>query len=106
MTLGPPNSVSPSLALVTRCPPRKQMRRGPGACPMFVLIEPELVIMEYEVHGKVVATGVPYDNRFISVITAETPCSPIGMDLPRDVARDMFARVGSRSKQPAGSGSV
>jgi uncharacterized protein len=29
------------------------------------------VILEYEVHGKVLSTGVPYDNRFISVITLE-----------------------------------
>jgi uncharacterized protein len=30
-----------------------------------------VVILEYEVHGKIVATGVPYDNRFISVVTIE-----------------------------------
>jgi ketosteroid isomerase-like protein len=30
-----------------------------------------VVILEYEVHGKIVATGVPYDNRLISVITVE-----------------------------------
>ena len=30
-----------------------------------------VVILEYEVHGKIVATGVRYDNRFISVITIE-----------------------------------
>jgi ketosteroid isomerase-like protein len=30
-----------------------------------------VVILEYEVHGKIVATGAPYDNRFISVITIE-----------------------------------
>jgi ketosteroid isomerase-like protein len=33
------------------------------------LQDPRGVILEYEVHGKTVATGVPYDNRFISVIT-------------------------------------
>jgi len=33
--------------------------------------DPRVVILEYEVHGRVVATGVPYDNRFISVITIE-----------------------------------
>jgi ketosteroid isomerase-like protein len=27
------------------------------------------VIIEYEVHGKVIATGASYDNRFISVVT-------------------------------------
>jgi ketosteroid isomerase-like protein len=32
---------------------------------------PRVVILEYEVHGKVLATGVPYDNRLISVITVE-----------------------------------
>jgi ketosteroid isomerase-like protein len=30
-----------------------------------------VVILEYEVHGKVVATGAPYDNRLISIITVE-----------------------------------
>jgi ketosteroid isomerase-like protein len=30
-----------------------------------------VTILEYEVHGKVVATGAPYDNRFISVVTVE-----------------------------------
>ena len=29
------------------------------------------VTLEYEVHGKILATGVPYDNRFISVVTIE-----------------------------------
>jgi uncharacterized protein len=28
-----------------------------------------VVILEYEVHGTILATGVPYDNRFLSVIT-------------------------------------
>ena len=30
-----------------------------------------VVILEYEVHGKILRTGVPYDNRLISVITIE-----------------------------------
>jgi ketosteroid isomerase-like protein len=30
-----------------------------------------VVILEYEVHGKILSGGVPYDNRFISVITIE-----------------------------------
>jgi hypothetical protein len=29
------------------------------------------VIIEYQVHGKIVATGTSYDNRFISVVTIE-----------------------------------
>jgi ketosteroid isomerase-like protein len=33
--------------------------------------DPGVVILEYEVHGKILRTGVPYDNRFISVITIE-----------------------------------
>src|SRR6202162_4735592 len=28
-----------------------------------------VVILEYEVHGKIVRTGASYDNRFISVVT-------------------------------------
>jgi uncharacterized protein len=30
-----------------------------------------VMVLEYYVHGKVVSTGVPYDNRLISVITIE-----------------------------------
>ncbi len=30
-----------------------------------------VVTLEYEVHGKVVATGTPYDNRLVSVATIE-----------------------------------
>jgi ketosteroid isomerase-like protein len=30
-----------------------------------------VVILEYEVHGKILSTGLSYDNRFISVITIE-----------------------------------
>jgi uncharacterized protein len=31
--------------------------------------DPRIVILEYEVHGKIVKTGALYDNRFISVVT-------------------------------------
>jgi ketosteroid isomerase-like protein len=30
-----------------------------------------VVILEYDVHGKILSTGVSYDNKFISVITIE-----------------------------------
>ena len=30
-----------------------------------------VVILEYEVHGTILSTGAPYDNRFISVVTIE-----------------------------------
>ena len=30
-----------------------------------------VVILEYEVHGKILRTGASYDNRFISVVTIE-----------------------------------
>jgi ketosteroid isomerase-like protein len=30
-----------------------------------------VVILEYEVHGKILSTGGAYDNRFISVVTIE-----------------------------------
>jgi uncharacterized protein len=32
---------------------------------------PHVVILEYAVHGKIVATGVACDNRLISVVTIE-----------------------------------
>jgi ketosteroid isomerase-like protein len=31
----------------------------------------KIVILEYEVHGKILANGVPYDNRFVSIISIE-----------------------------------
>jgi ketosteroid isomerase-like protein len=33
--------------------------------------DPRVVILEYEVHGKILRTGAPYDNRLISVVTIE-----------------------------------
>jgi ketosteroid isomerase-like protein len=33
--------------------------------------DPRVVIIEYEVHGKIVRTGASYDNRFISVVTID-----------------------------------
>jgi uncharacterized protein len=31
--------------------------------------EPRVVILEYDVHGKIIKTGASYDNRFISIVT-------------------------------------
>jgi len=31
--------------------------------------DPRVVILEYDVHGKIIRTGAAYDNRFISVVT-------------------------------------
>jgi ketosteroid isomerase-like protein len=33
--------------------------------------DPRVVILEYEVHGRILRTGASYDNRFISIITIE-----------------------------------
>ena len=30
-----------------------------------------VVTLEYEVHGKILATDTPYDNRFVSIATIE-----------------------------------
>ena len=42
---------------------------------MFAVVHPSVdgrvVILEYEVHGKILATGVPYDNRLIAVVTID-----------------------------------
>ena len=34
-------------------------------------VDSRVVILEYDVHGKILSTGVPYDNRLISVVTIE-----------------------------------
>jgi len=44
---------------------------GADALVIHRSLDPRVVILEYEVHGNVVATGVSYDNRFISVVTIE-----------------------------------
>jgi uncharacterized protein len=31
--------------------------------------DPEIVVLEYEVHGTAPSTGKPYDNRFASIVT-------------------------------------
>jgi ketosteroid isomerase-like protein len=33
--------------------------------------DPRVVILEYEVHGTILSTSGPYDNRFVSVVTIE-----------------------------------
>jgi ketosteroid isomerase-like protein len=33
--------------------------------------DPRVLILEYEVHGKMILTANSYDNRFISVVTIE-----------------------------------
>ena len=30
-----------------------------------------VIVMEYEVHGRVVCSGVAYENRFVSIVTVE-----------------------------------
>jgi uncharacterized protein len=44
---------------------------GAGALVIHRSWYPRVVIIEYEAHGKVVATGASYENRFISVVTVE-----------------------------------
>jgi ketosteroid isomerase-like protein len=44
---------------------------GAGALIVHRTLDPRVVILEYEVHGKTVRTGASYDNRFISVVTIE-----------------------------------
>ena len=47
------------------------VRHGADALVIHRSHDPRAVIIEYEVHGKIVATGACYDNRFISVVTIE-----------------------------------
>ena len=46
------------------------LHRG-GALVVHPSKDGRVVILEYDVHGKILATGAPYDNRFISVVTVE-----------------------------------
>jgi ketosteroid isomerase-like protein len=45
------------------------MLHGADALVVHRSEDPRVVILEYEVHGKIIRTGAPYDNRFISVVT-------------------------------------
>jgi ketosteroid isomerase-like protein len=45
-----------------------QLYRGDGLV-VHSARNARVVILEYEVHGKILATGGPYDNRFVSIIT-------------------------------------
>jgi ketosteroid isomerase-like protein len=45
--------------------------RSSDALVVHLSQDRRVVILEYEVHGKILSTGMPYDNRFVSVITIE-----------------------------------
>ena len=47
-----------------------RLRRG-DALVVHPSKDGRIVILEYEVHGTILATGGPYDNRFISVVKIE-----------------------------------
>jgi ketosteroid isomerase-like protein len=49
---------------------RIRLDRGDGLV-VHLGKDARVVILEYEVHGKILAADAPYDNRFISVITIE-----------------------------------
>jgi ketosteroid isomerase-like protein len=42
-----------------------------GALVVHRCQDARVVILEYEVHGTILSSSAPYDNRFISVITIE-----------------------------------
>lgn len=46
------------------------LRRG-DALVVHPSKDGRVVVLEYDVHGKILATSAPYDNRFISVVTVE-----------------------------------
>ena len=45
--------------------------RSSDALVVHLSQDRRVVILEYEVHGKILSTGTPYDNRIISVVTIE-----------------------------------
>jgi ketosteroid isomerase-like protein len=49
---------------------RTVLQRGDGLV-VHRSQDPNVLIIEYDVHGTKVATGKPYENRFISVVTIE-----------------------------------
>jgi hypothetical protein len=56
-----------------------------------------VAILEYEVHGKILSTGAPYDNRFVSVVTIENTAKALIMGMrqkPRLSAPKNYRRNG------------
>jgi len=49
----------------------KSIRLHSGDSLIVHRSQDNLVILEYEVHGTILSTGAPYDNRLISVVTIE-----------------------------------
>jgi ketosteroid isomerase-like protein len=47
-----------------------QLDRG-DALVVHPSADGRVITLEYEAHGKVLANGAPYDNRFVSVVTVE-----------------------------------
>ncbi len=47
-----------------------RLERG-GSLIAYPCDNGRVVTLEYEVHGKIVATDTPYDNRFVSIATIE-----------------------------------
>ena len=69
---GWPRTVSGRETLIALCGLRQQHRPAwRGRARRSPIAGPRVVIIEYEVHGKMIATGASYDNRFISVVTIE-----------------------------------
>jgi ketosteroid isomerase-like protein len=45
--------------------------QGAGALVVNISQTPGVVVLEYEVQGKAVRSGKPYENRFVSVVTIQ-----------------------------------
>ena len=54
-----------------------QLERG-NSLMMHPSENGRVVTLEYEVHGKILATDTPYDNRFVSIVTIENRRSCAG----------------------------
>lgn len=70
---GYPTRVVGRDALMALCSGYGEGMRLHGADALVVNLSqtPGVVVLEYDVQGKAVRTGKPYDNRFISVVTIE-----------------------------------
>jgi len=67
----------------------------------------QIIVIEYDVHGRILATNVPYNNRFCSIIIlGETPdCTLEGLHgFPRRLERadvESSCLTGTRSRTEA-----
>jgi hypothetical protein len=67
---------------------------------------PRVLILEYEVQGKAVRTGIPYHNRFVSIITEDRALEGLHGLAGRHVCAQRLRMTSRRENNHNGTGSA